>query len=99
MEQTNASLLSSEIRAADKESHGFEPRVLVLDSEQIERAVRSNPFPEAESDPKTLHVHFLSSMPERPDLGSPEELKGDLERFVLKDGVFYPHAPEESACG
>jgi uncharacterized protein (DUF1697 family) len=90
----NASLLSNKITAAIRESRGFEPRVLLLEPEKIERAVESNPFPEAESEPKTLHVHFLASMPRNPDLGALESIKSDRERFALKDGVFYLHAPD-----
>ena len=56
--------------------------------------VRSNPFPEAESEPKTLHLYFLFSPPERPDLDALERIKGDRERFVLSEGVFYLHAPD-----
>ncbi len=93
-DQEDASLLSNKIAAAIKKRHGFEPRVLLLGLEQIERAVQSNPFPESESDPKTLHVHFLASDPTNPDLGDLERIKGDSERFALKDGFFYLHAPE-----
>ena len=93
-EETAASLLSDRIRAAIEESHGFEPRVLVLGSEEMERAVRSNPFPEAESEPKTLHVYFLAASPERPDLDALEGINGDREHFVLGEGVFYLHAPD-----
>ena len=92
--EENASLLSNRIRAAIKKSHGFEPQVLLLKPEEIERAVESNPFPEAESEPKTLHLHFLASMPKNPDLGALESIKSDRERFALKDGVFYLHAPD-----
>ena len=46
--EMNASLLSNIISAAIKRSHGFEPRVLLLELEEIEKAVGSNPFPEAE---------------------------------------------------
>jgi uncharacterized protein (DUF1697 family) len=93
-EETDASLLSYRIRAAVEESRGFEPRVLVLGSEEMERAVRSNPFPEAASEPKTLHVYFLACSPERPDLDALEGIKGDRERFVLEGAVFYLHAPD-----
>jgi uncharacterized protein (DUF1697 family) len=92
--EENAPLLSNKIRAAIKKSHGFEPQVLLLEPEDIERAIESNPFPEAESEPKTLHVHFLASMPKNPDLGGLKSIKSDRERFVLKDGVFYLHAPD-----
>jgi uncharacterized protein (DUF1697 family) len=93
-EETDASSLSDRIGTAIREGHGFEPRVLLLGSEEVERAVRSNPFPEAESEPKTLHAYFLASTPERPDLGALERVKSDRERFVLGDGVFYLHAPD-----
>jgi uncharacterized protein (DUF1697 family) len=93
-EEENASLLSNKIRAAIKQSHGFEPQVLLLTPEEIERAIESNPFPEAESEPKTLHAYFLASMPKDPDLGALERIKSDRERFALKDKVFYLHAPD-----
>jgi uncharacterized protein (DUF1697 family) len=93
-EEENTSLLSNKIRAMLRKSHGFEPQVLLLRQEEIERAVRSNPFPEGESEPKTLHVHFLASKPTNPDLEALERIKGDRERFVLEDGFFYLHSPE-----
>jgi uncharacterized protein (DUF1697 family) len=92
--EEDASLLSNRIGAAIKKSYGFEPRVLLLELGDIEKAVGSNPFPEAESEPKTLHVHFLSSVPKDPDLDALERIKGDRERFVLKDAFFYLHAPD-----
>jgi uncharacterized protein (DUF1697 family) len=92
--EENASMLSNKIRATIKKSHGFEPQVLLLEPEDMERAIESNPFPEAESEPKTLHVHFLASMPKNPNLGALDSIKSDRERFVLKDGVFYLHAPD-----
>ena len=93
-EEADASLLSGRIMAAIKERHGFEPRVLVLGSDELEQAVRSNPFPEAESEPRTLHAYFLASPPERPDLDALEGMKGDRERYDLGEGVFYLHAPD-----
>jgi uncharacterized protein (DUF1697 family) len=73
---------------------GFQPEVLVLEPAEIQRALESNPFPEAESEPKTLHLSFLASVPERPDLLALESLKKDSERYALQDRVFYLHAPE-----
>jgi uncharacterized protein (DUF1697 family) len=93
-EETNASMLSTEISAAIEKSHGFEPQVLLLELEEMEKVVDANPFPEAEPEPKTLHVHFLASMPKNPDLGALESIKSDRERFALKDKVFYLHAPD-----
>ena len=86
--------ISVGIGAAIRERFGFEPQVLVLKPEEIQRALEANPFPEGESEPKTLHLSFLASVPDRPDLKALESLKKDSERFALKDRVFYLHAPE-----
>ena len=93
-EETSAPILSNTISATIKEDHGFEPQVLLLELEEMQKAVGSNPFPEAESKPKTLHLHFLASVPKDPDFDALESIKTDRERFVLKDSVFYLHAPD-----
>ena len=93
-QETNASLLQNKISAAIKKSHGFEPQVFLLKLEDMEKVVDANPFPEAESEPKTLYVHFLASMPKNPDFAILESIKSERERFVLKDGVLYLHAPD-----
>ena len=93
-EETNASLLSSEISAAIKKRHGLEPRVLLLESGEMEKVIESNPFREAESEPKTLHVFFLASVPKDPDLDALESFKSDDERFALTGGALYLHAPD-----
>ena len=93
-EETNASLLSTKISAAIEKSHGFEPRVLLLELEELEKAVESNPFPEAESEPRALHLYFLETIPENPDFDTLASIKSNRERFALEDGVFYLHAPE-----
>jgi uncharacterized protein (DUF1697 family) len=92
--EENSSRISIRIRAAIGERFGFEPQVLVLESGELEEALLSNPFPEAQSQPKTLHLSFLASVPEKPDLEVMENLKKDSERFALKGSVFYLHAPE-----
>ncbi|MCI0643759.1 MAG: DUF1697 domain-containing protein, partial [Chloroflexi bacterium] len=93
-QEENTSQLSGQISAEIKKSHGFEPQILLLKIEEIETAVQSNPFPEAESEPKSLHLFFLMSRPENPDLEALENLKKNNERFELKDRVFYLHAPD-----
>jgi uncharacterized protein (DUF1697 family) len=93
-EETSASTLSNTISITIKKSRGFEPQVLLLKLEELQKAVESNPFPKAESEPKTLHVYFLASVPENPDFDALESMKADRERFVLKDRGFYLHAPD-----
>jgi uncharacterized protein (DUF1697 family) len=90
----DAPRLAKKISAEVKTNRGFEPRVLLLELPEMEQALKSNPFPEAESEPNTLHVNFLVSVPANPDLKTLESIKKENERFNLKDKVFYLHAPE-----
>ncbi len=91
--EDKASILSKMISAGIKKEYGFEPQVLVRKVADIERAMAINPFREAESDPKTLHLYFLTSVPKKPDMTMLESIKVSSERFVLKDDVFYLQAP------
>lgn len=90
----NSSRLSDQISAEIKNGFGFEPQVLLLAMEELETAMESNPFPEAESEPKSLHLNFLANVPQNPDLQALNELKTQNERFELKGKVFYLHAPD-----
>ena len=85
--------LSKKIRAAVGEHHDFEPEVLLLTHEELARAANGNPFSDAETDPKTLHIFFLASVPRRPDLKAIEGLRAVDERCKLSKAVFYLHAP------
>lgn len=86
--------LSQRISAAVNESQGFTPHVLLLTLEEFETAMESNPYPEAVSEPKTLHLYFLTSKPQNPDLEALKRIRSPSERFAIKGKVFYLHAPE-----
>jgi uncharacterized protein (DUF1697 family) len=77
-----------------RERRGFEPHILVIEPSEVETAMTNNPFPEAESEPSSLHLGFLAFAPENPDLKKLESLRKDSERFCLIDRIFYLHAPE-----
>ena len=62
--------------------------------DELGKAVMSNPYPKAESEPKTLHLIFLASVPKNPDLTTLNNIKRDSERFTLTGKIFYLHAPE-----
>jgi len=96
MESTKqtAARLSSKITLEIKKRRGFEPQVLLLELEDVEKAVATNPFPEAESDPKALHVGFLVAVPANPDLKKLESFKQENERFHLNGNLFYLHTPD-----
>lgn len=90
----DAAQLSRKISAAINKSHGFEPKVLLLDATTLAKAIQLNPFPDAESEPTTLHLNFLATIPANPDLSSLETIKQSNERFHLADDVFYLYAPD-----
>lgn len=86
--------LSRDIGMAINESHHFTPEVLVLSLEEFRSAMASNPFPDGEPDPKTLHLFFLKSHPEIPDLEKLKSLQSANENFELSEKVFYLHTPD-----
>jgi len=91
----NTSKLANQIRTEIKKRRGFDPHILLLEFEDLEKVIEQNPFPsEAEAEPKTLHAGFLAAAPERPDLKTLESIKTDSERFRLIGRVFYLHAPD-----
>jgi uncharacterized protein (DUF1697 family) len=86
--------LAKRLTAAVSKSHGFEPRVLVLTPIELERAASGNPFPEAETNPKSVHLFFLAERPKKTDLQPLEALRAKTERFALKGSIFYLHTPD-----
>jgi len=92
--RTISPTLGTDIAARIERCHGFRPQVLLISAEQLEGAIASNPFREAEVEPKTLHLMFLASAPTAPDIESLNQVKSPSERFHLADRVFYLHAPD-----
>ena len=89
----SARSLAAEIGALLLKRAGFEPQVMVLSRRELAAAIRGNPFPEADRDPKSLHLFFLSARPPRPDLGALTRLKKGREGFALEGKVFYLFTP------
>jgi uncharacterized protein (DUF1697 family) len=90
----NPSQLSKQLSAEIKKNYGFEPSVLILGLDAIKKAMAENPFPEAEEEPSSLHLGFLTSVPMNPDFGKLNRLKTESERFHLSDKIIYLHAPD-----
>ena len=86
--------LSDQISQSIQQRFGFAPHVLLLSQAEFEMAIRNNPFPQAESLPKTLHLGFLARSPEHPNLEGLENLKSESEQYHLTEKVFYLYAPE-----
>jgi len=74
-------------------ANGFRPDVVVIPLESYAPVLAANPFPEAEGDPKALHLFFLAS-PSLVDEARLHAAAGPEERFVLTERVFYLHTPK-----
>jgi uncharacterized protein (DUF1697 family) len=93
-EQIDSVALSQKIGAAIEKRRGFAVQVLILDVDELQNAIASNPFAEIKAEPNALHCFFLSSLPENPDLEALERVKKESEQFKLIDKVFYLYVPE-----
>lgn len=77
-----------------EEQFGFRPAVLLLAANELGKAIDVNPYPEAASEPKSLHLSFLA---DKPDIARLEGLAGfasGTERFTVVGNVLYLHAPD-----
>lgn len=72
---------------------GFRPAVLLLSASEFTRAKESNPYPEAETEPKFLHLLFLETEPAEGALAAASKLASTTERFELIGKALYLHAP------
>lgn len=74
--------------------YGFEPKIHLLTVRELKKAVTSNPFPNAEENPKSLHLFFLSKNPKSLKRESFDEIKAERENYALNENMFYLHAPD-----
>jgi uncharacterized protein (DUF1697 family) len=84
--------MAREISSRILESHGFEPKVLLLKVSELRSAIENNPFDTANG--KILHFFFLDSVPDKPDLEKLMAVKAESEEFKLHGKVFYFYAPD-----
>ena len=86
--------LSIKIAKLVEENFGFLPRVMLLSVQEFTLAINNNPFPDAEKEPKSLHLYFLGATPEDTNIEKLAGIKKDNESWRIIDKVFYLHAPD-----
>ncbi len=89
---TNPKKIAEEISSRILESHGFQPKVLLMGAREFEDAVGHNPFETMEG--KSLHFFFLESTPVNADMDELVRVKSNTEEFTLDHNIFYLHAPD-----
>lgn len=85
--------LEQDIAKAVHAEHGHQPRVLILSTRELARAVARNPYPQADAEPKSLHLFFLAGKPQKAGLEKLAGLCANGEEFALDGSVFYLYAP------
>ncbi len=85
--------LSRAIIDGIEKTFGFRVDVFVMALRDLQNALDSNPFPQADADPKTLHLFFLADPAVDIDLTGMAEFATKGEEFKLIDGVFYFFTP------
>ena len=90
----SAAKLASEVEQQIDDRHGFRPAVLLLSHDELAAAASANPYASVDAEPKTVHMWFLASRPDHPDIAGMNALKSPSEQFALKGAVFYLYAPD-----
>lgn len=91
-EGNNQESLAEKISQRIEEHFQFKPKILLLETTELEQAINNNPFPTDNG--KVLHFFFLESRPTAPDLKGLTAVKTDSEEFRLHNNIFYLYAPD-----
>lgn len=93
--KADAARVAKALAPAILKKRGFEPRLMVLSLAELDAVAAANPYPEAAaSDPRYLHVFFLTEKPRTPDIEALNRVKASHERFTLQGKQFYLHTPK-----
>ena len=84
--------LAEAISSAIAQKFGFQPKILLLQKADLEKAVAHNSFSTQEG--KALHFFFLESIPAKPNLEGLAAVQTASEEFQLIDKVLYLYAPQ-----
>ena len=80
------------ISSAVEAEFGFRPAVLIIERRDLESALEGNPYPTEVG--KALHIFFLESDAEEPNINALENCKLGTEQFRLDGRVFYLYTPD-----
>jgi uncharacterized protein (DUF1697 family) len=90
----NRDKVGAKISDVIESEFGFRPTVLALSADELNNALQANPFPQAESEPKTLHFYFLQRDGATLNEAEFQKFAASNELYCLKNGVFYFYAPD-----
>jgi|SRR5580658_1970882 uncharacterized protein (DUF1697 family) len=91
--------LAAELRAAIAGSHGVDPPVIVLSSQELAEVVSANPYPD-EPVPKYVHCVFLPESPDQAahvwiaEAAQAAAARGSADEAALIGRTLYVHTPD-----
>lgn len=90
---TDVPALEARIEEALEAHIGLPVPTLIRTSDELDAIMKANPFPEAESEPKTLHVLFLRSNPDVEAIDAADEIETGPDRFAVHGREVYFFLP------
>ena len=73
---------------------GIHTTVTLLKATELNVAAKQNPFTDGESEPKTLHLFFLSKAPAVDVMKKLDDLRISSEQYAVHKRTLYLHAPD-----
>lgn len=89
----NAQQIEAGLQDAIESELGFRPSVLAISLDDFEAVIGANPWPDAVSEPKNLHVWFLSEPSSEVNMTVLETLRASDEQVEVRPLAIYLHAP------
>ncbi len=90
----NRNSLSRAIANRIQSTCGFSPHVVIFSRKELHELVHANPYPNAVSDPKSLHYYFLEAPPSQPNFAALDRVKAATEDYCLIGSLFVLLAPD-----
>jgi len=82
------------ISSAIEKEYGFRPAIQLLTAKALGDAIASNPYPEAEGEPKSLHLVFFEDVPKKKHISDANDLLSESESFAVIGSCLYFYAPD-----
>lgn len=92
-EREDPAELAAEIEAGIAAKLGLDVRVLVRTAPEIAAVIAGNPFPDADANPKLVHVVFLEREPDPERLAQIDPRKYEPDEFRIGDRAVYLRFP------
>jgi len=92
--ETDPDKISGMISEAIEQKFTFRPKIMTIKAETLDKALASNPFPQADENPKLLHMFFMTETPDEIDDELLRSIQKEGEDYAYIDHVFYLYAPD-----